>query len=529
MRAILQDNQWVYFDNITESEEDILWVELSASKPNQYIDTSNTLWDGVYRKYNRTQKRIARPLLGLLMKICQKFNLPLEIADFRPDWPYPVMHPDEIDNKLLPGITLDDHQVRAIRKAAVSECGIINLPTGGGKTEVMSGICRIIDCPTIIIAEQKVVIDQIKERLELRQVAEEVGLFYAGHKPTGQTIVVGSIQSLNAPTKTPLRPDRRDSDSDKAYAKRLEKWETSMKAFKTRRKNAKYLQEYVKKAEMILVDECDLATSDHYKKVFRHWFTGRRRYGFSGTPTDPSKPVEALVMQEHLGSIIAQETRQHLVSIGRIISCDYTMIGIGPFDQITEASTFDIAKEEHMVENDSFHRLIAQICKKYKGDGTLILVDREHLGQHLLNALSAVGLTSEFLYGKTPKKQRDRMLKAFEDRQIDVLIGGKLVNRGLDLAGGCENLIIASGGKLQSDFEQKIGRALRINKRGKSRVFDFFFRCNKHLYGHSKARLQTMVNNGYETRVIFPGGTISGEELISKRWRVPPKYLKKKT
>jgi superfamily II DNA or RNA helicase len=137
-----------------------------------------------------------------------------------------------------------------------------------------------------------------------------------------------------------------------------------------------------------------------------------------------------------------------------------------------------------------------------------------------VEAISAVGLTAHFIYGKTPKRRRDELLRSFERREFDVLVGGKIINRGLDLSGGCENLIIATGGKLQSEFEQKIGRALRLNRRGKSRVFDFFFRCNKYLYNHSKARLKVMVSLEYDSKVIFPGGVIDGTDLIKKKFRV---------
>jgi len=527
MRARIISNEWIYFDNITTHEESVLWDEFSVSIDTTYIDNDQMAWDGVYRKYNRAKKRIARPLLAMLNKICKKHNLPLEVVDEREPWEYKAWNADDVHKDILPGISLDDHQVRAIKKACKSDCGIIDVPTGGGKTEIACGICRVIDCPTVVIAEQKVVIDQFKERLELRKLDEEIGLFYAGEKPNGQKIVVGSIQSLQTPPKIRPKPSKKEDQSDKNYKDSLKRWENSVKAYKTRLKNAKYLQEYVKKAEMVIVDECDLATSKPYKNLFRHYFKGRKRFGFSGTPFDESKPVEALVVQEHLGSVISKETRANLVKIGRIISCDYNMIAIGPFDGIRDSSTYDIARQEHMVENDKFHKLIASIAKKYKGDGTLVLVDREPLGFSLIEAIEEVGLSAAFIYGKTPKKQRSESIKRFENREIDVLIGGKIVNRGLDLKGGCENLIIATGGKLRSEFEQKIGRALRRNKKGHSRVFDFYFRCNKHLYKHSKARLQVMTSLNYETKVIFPGGTIDGKKLINQNFRVSKKFFAK--
>jgi superfamily II DNA or RNA helicase len=183
-----------------------------------------------------------------------------------------------------------------------------------------------------------------------------------------------------------------------------------------------------------------------------------------------------------------------------------------------------------MTENVRFHRLVSGLClksKKEEGDGTLILVDRQELGHNLKKAIEQTGLRVEFIMGKTPQKKRKEVIAAFEKRELDVLIGGKIINRGLDLKGGCETLIVACGGKLQSDFRQKLGRAVRINKQGRSKVYDFFFRCNKYLYDHSKHRLKSVLAEGYNTRIVFPGGIIDGAELVKSRFQIKKKLLVK--
>jgi len=521
--AIIEDNQWIWFDNITDAEDEVLWINFSVTRPGAYIDPDQlNHWDGIFRKYNRSKKRMARPFLSMLRGVCEKNGLPLVIRDNRPKWDYEKMKPEEITPDFLPGITLDPHQVRGIKAALKVECGIADIPTGGGKSEMIAGICKAITCPTVIIADQRIVVEQLKERLELRDIIDEVGMFYAGEKPNGEQIVVGTIQSLTIPSKPPRIPTRSEKDTDKTYQKKMDRWEISCKGYKTRRRNSKKLQKYVKDAEMLLVDECDKATSDPFKNMFRHWFKGRRRYGFSGTPYDDAKPVEGMVMTEHLGSVIVKESRQELQRIGRIIPVDYYMFafGLDVPKGITNRTAYDIAYDEWMVDNTEYHKLIAGICKKYKGDGTLVLVDRENLGHNLVKSIRDVDLTVNFIYGKTPKRQRNERLREFERRESDVLIGGKIINRGLDLDGGCENLIVATGGKLRSDFIQKVGRAVRHNKRGRSRIFDFFFRCNKYLYEHSRSRLKSMIASGYKTTIIFPGGSVDGEQLVKSRFHI---------
>lgn len=529
MKAIIADNQYIYFDNITQHEDNVLWEEFSVARPGTYIDPNQRVqWDGVFRKYNRKKKRMARPLLALVIEVCKRHKLPLSIEDKRPIWDHKV---NECDLKadLLPGITLEQYQIDSIRKALENDCGIIALPTGAGKTEVACGICKLIDCPTVILADQTIVVEQMRSRLLLRDIKEEIGMFYAGHRPNGQTIVVGSIQSLAPPKKAPVPPKFTKGEDEREYSKKYIKYEAQLKAYETRKANAAELLQYIHNAEMLLVDECDKATSESYKTLFRYHFKGRKRYGFSGTPMDPAKPVEALVVQEHLGSIIHTVDRATLMALGRIIPCEYIMFNVGGYGDIKESSAYDIAINDFMVENTEFHELVYRIStnKLPDNDGVLILVDREALGNNLLEKFRSNGYRAEFIFGKTDKNARREAISDFEARKYQILIGGKIINRGLDLKGGCERLVIATGGKLQSDFEQKIGRALRLNKKGKSVIYDFYFRNNKYLYSHSKARLKIIDMIGYPSRVVFPNGVIDGSDLIRARFKVPSSSFSK--
>jgi len=529
MIARIVDNNYVYLYNITDAEDQIIWDEFSVSKPNAYVDASMyASWDGVYRKYNRAKKRIARPLLQHLIEVCKKRKLPLQIEDAREEWEYKVVEKEQINEDFLSGLQLESYQIEAIRSCVDNECGIIDVPTGGGKGELICGFCKAISCPTIILADQKIVVDQLKKRLELRDITKEVGLFYAGRRPNGQAIVVGLIQSLVMPKSPPKIPDRTDKDTDSTYNRKLKRYDSSVKAYKTRQKNVKILIQYIKKAEMIIVDECDKAASESFKHLFRHYYKGRRRYGMSGTPFDPEKPVEEMVLKEHLGSTIFKEYRKNVLAKGRIVPITYNMLAFGLEGSPSEGSAYDIAYDEHVISNEKFHKLITALCKKHQDVGKLILVDRKALGCALCDMLNANGMESVFIRGDTPIKERNEALKRFEKREFSVLIGGKIINRGLDLAGGSEVLILAGSNKQQSDLIQKVGRALRKNEKGRSIVYDFFFRCNRYLYDHAKRKLKIMVDEEFDTKVIFPGGILDGREFVNGKFRVDKRLFNRK-
>jgi superfamily II DNA or RNA helicase len=528
MRAVLRDNRQIHFENITQVEEDLVAAHFSLKieNHNKFIDpTQRGPWDGVYRRYNAKAQTLARPYLGDLAQMCNAQGLALDIVDTRPPWKYQPDDPEAITPDYLAGITLCDYQIRAIKAALRAEVGIIKSPTGSGKTEIIAALCKAIRCPTIIFADQLIIIDQIKERLELRDVLDEggAGLFYAGKTPAGQLVVIGSIASLQTPTKIPAEPIRQEFALESDYLKAKKKHEASLKGYRSRMKRSRQFQDLAKLAEMIIVDECDLAASNQYRQLFRYYCNARRRYGLSGTPFDDAKPLNNLYVREHLGSVIVEIERAEVQAAGRIIPITYYMLAFGLSTERTDASMFDLAYMEYVAENPEFHKLVKMICDTYPNDGVFILVDRDVLGKALEEYIPG----SKFIHGKTSPKKRTEVLEAFERRELKILIGGKILERGLDLDGGCETMIITTGGKIAGKLNQKIGRAVRRNKLGRGRVYDFYFMKNKHLYKHSQGRLKIVVNQlGYQTWVIFQDGQVlDGAKFIKSRFHLPKPKL----
>lgn len=513
MKARIVSNRDIVIDNITAWEEEIVRDRFTAIDPNaKYID--NYL---PKIRYNPATRRLARPFLGELKALCKVKDLALAIDDERPPSQYQPIPIEQIGNDFLSGITLKDFQVDAIKRVYVAECGIFSVTVGGGKGELIAAICKVIPCPTVIIAEQLIIIDQLRRRLMLRSVCEEPGLFYAGKMPSGELIIIGSIQSLVTPGSIPDKPECSNYKDEKRFLLACKRHEASLKGFRSRVKKSKLLHSLISKCDMILVDECDLAISKTYKSLFRYWFNGRRRYGFSGTPYDIAKPVEKLLLQEHLGSVIYHQSRDQVEATGLIVPIEYHMIAFGEDEDKQDAAAYDLAVNEYIVYNPEFHQAVKAICDLHPDEGTLILVDRDDLGY----AFEALIPGSALIHGMTPKKARPEILGRFERREIKVLIGGKNVRRGMDLAGGCENLVLATGGKLISEFEQRIGRARRRNSAGRARVYDFLFLCNRYLYAHSRGRLRAIVEMGHQSEVRFRNGVVDGAAFVRSRFRRP--------
>ena len=569
MLAKITDNHFIYLDQVTQGSEESLVKWFSVRDPRAYYLKSD--WDGYYRRYNAVKQRLALPFLAELIRCCKANQIPLQIVDERPAPKYPAPQPEQITADLLFNLKLEDYQVRALRTCCREEIGLISASTGSGKTELMCGLVKMFRCPTVIITEQIVVLEQIVERLAVRDVVhnDDIGVFCHGHMPEGNLVIVGSIQSLSSPTKPKLSDvkitkravlqrckewilKRTQSESNQPilyhiFPRKLAdalyespgglnklsgvyfgllrefclslQYERLLKWYKTRIQKAREIQGMVNKCELLLVDECDLSTANNYTTLFRKHFQGRRRYGFSATPTDPKKPVQNLLIKENLGSVISETLRDEVQSAGRIIPIKFFMFVVGP-DERNDSRTYDIALKEDIIENNAFHDIVAKIPESFPRDGTLILVDTspiEPLGAALEQRIEG----SKFIFGNTPKKQRREYIELFERRELTCLIGSKILKRGLDLDGGVENLVIIGGGAKWSDFDQKVGRAVRRNKRGWARVFGFFFLTNRYLYKHSRENLKALVSMGYEAKVFSGGTEIDGEKFIRSNYRQP--------
>jgi superfamily II DNA or RNA helicase len=268
------------------------------------------------------------------------------------------------------------------------------------------------------------------------------------------------------------------------------------------------------------VHNCDKAASTNYKDLFFKFFKGRYKYGFSGTPEDKKKPVEWLFLRERLGSIIYHIDRKDVEATGRIIPVKQVLIAVGEDGDRGDKTAYDIAENEQVIQNDDFHSLVAATVAHYPNDRTLIIVDTHEiksLGQALEKKIDG----SKFIFGQTATKERRAAIKSFEDGETRCLIGGKIIKRGLDLRGGADNVILIGGGTKWSNIDQMVGRAVRKNARGWCRVIGFYFMSNHYLYAHSREQLKAMVSMGYDTKVIFKNGIVSGADLIKSKFRVP--------
>lgn len=646
MQIIIENNRIIKLAQLFEEQERVIYNRFRVKDPKAFRKRAMKTgkWDGYYKFYDIRNQTLRKGYLKYLIELCIKYNFPFDIVDLRDKSKYPAPPPKSFDNQLIDGITAHKHQMRcwnsvcSAHRHQMFEIGTHFHPTGSGKSAMMAGIVKLMRCPTVIITDQTIVLNQLTKALKLFNVVhhDDIGEFYSGKMPEGNIVCIGSIAALRTPKKPMYskfnvklstlnkdfnkmlnnkkedlkkivtyngmlawmrsniidsvrskaeskKKEHRDSvkvllphdfkcwfeqvsnyvyeqindlvlnDEESAinvlgtnnvdiwketqpinncYEDELEKalsrfysfekeyyFKIALKSYHTLIAKTRELQEMVGECELLLVDEMDNAASGNYDELFDKWFNGRYIHGFSGTPYDNDKPVEKMVLEGRFGPIISSSKRKELEDIGQIQPIRYYMIQFGDISP-KDKTAFDIAEREIIIDNNEFHKVIVKLTNLYSDGKTLIVVDTSNI-EDIGCRLEELIPKSTFLYNKVSQTKRKKAIEDFENGNIKILIVSKIGKRGMDLGGGAHTQIIIGGGKLRSNFDQIIGRGVRKNDKGFTRVFDFYFTGNKYLLDHSRKKLRFVVDMGYTSNFIFNGKTIEAGKFIKSRFRLP--------
>lgn len=411
-------------------------------------------------------------LLNIILK--EAYSLGIECHNEIEESEISLEYPS-IDENLLEGITLRNYQSEGISSALAHKRGIIQVHTGGGKTEMMIGVSRyLLDNSTmniLICVPTTNLLYQTYDRILSRGISEEeVSLLGDGNIiDAKRRIVVATVQS--------------------AY-KRLDNYGEYM--------------EWLENVDCLMMDEA------HHSKC-RTWSTLIDRVapeyllGFSAEPfhRDKEHIVSDLILRGLLGPVIHRVTIDYLVAHGYlskpyVLAVDTKCKG-NMYQVIDWAVVNKSCIVNNTLRNDTIKEIAATLIDENKKP--LILVQQIAHGQSLAESLSKLGYSvymmtggrsiTVFLDGRIIDKYKDnenRVIKEFNEGRIDALIGTSTLDEGVDIP-SLSAVILAGGGKGRLKNIQRIGRSLR-SKSGTntSYVIDFRDKFNVVTNSHFKKR-----------------------------------------
>lgn len=374
----------------------------------------------------------------------------------------------------------------------IAECGrgILNYPTGTGKTIMMAKIIAHLKRTALIIVPSLTLLNQTSKSFKEMFGAGNVGRVGDMEWDIEHPIIVATQQSLYA----------RLSNQPELF------------------------RDLVGRFDILFIDEChhvSLGQSDFVKKdgqwqrrttpANSWWQVGISipayyRFGMSATVDDDVNGQ--FLLETVTGPVIAKMSISEGIERKVLVAAKVTMIRLkeprySSWKRVYSMGTLitEGAYECNILENAERNELIVKIAdsRRRAGKRVLVLIDLVEKHGKILNSLIP---DSIFLFGDIGRKGREEGLREFRESDGKVLVG-TIFKEGFDCP-EIDCLIIAGGGLKESNVIQKIGRVLRASP-GKevAEVWDFYDEDGSMCEKHSKARLKVYKREGkYEVNIV---------------------------
>jgi DNA repair protein RadD len=400
-----------------------------ASDPEKYIEQMNKLKEETKQCLIQYENGQAYTFSGLWKDLHNRFGWEVENRI-----EYPV-EPRDIPWKTPPKYDLRYYQENAVNALLAARHAAISLPTGSGKSAVISSICKRNPVKTVIMAPLASIAEQLYQQFLSQFGKKYVGKFGDGKKESDKLFTVAVAQSLT----------------------RIEK---GSKAWTDFQKVDQFISD---ESHTVPADTFEAVCSDLLKNAPNRFFVSATQLRSDGSE---------LLLKGITGPIVYSKGFRDLVDEGFLanpifkifkVPCTY---GVGRKD----------AKEEtrlQLYRNPSVNALAAKIAAQMVNSLNLqviILIDEFKQFELLKNYLTVPfsfahgGATAdhkEFLPEEYWKPDNEQIVKDFNSGKIRCLIGTSAISTGVDLLPvGC--VIYLQGGTSEIKVKQGIGRGTRL-------------------------------------------------------------------
>lgn len=361
-------------------------------------------------------------------------------------------------NKFL----LFDYQVDFTNQMLKYNRGVIQAPTGAGKTAIMMSILKSIPpgVPTLVLCNKKQLVEQ--NYMELTKWGfKNVGRLYDSiHQPN--VLTCATWQSLH------------------------------------------HIERLLPHIKAIVVDEIHEMMSKETKLIYPKLTGAVVRAAVSATPFKHGGKDEEhkFFVKGHFGPVFKTTSEladeQGILQTEKLQEAGILSKSKCVFYRIKEPdlkyAVYADAVKQGIAENWHLHQIIQRLVKTLSGR-TLILVERIEHGDALHGLLGG----SLWVQGKDTLETRREVIKQLKvdsGNVIGIATQG-IFNTGINVY--CHNFINAAGGKAEHVIKQRIGRGLRpASDKDSLNYYDFYFENNEYLERHSKKRFKILQKDGHD-------------------------------
>ena len=438
------------------NKEDIFLIKPWLSYPEVF-------WkQGPYRKERKEyQKSLMGKdgifLTGFIPKIineAKKKNISIE-------WKGSMDYIEPTSNEpKLKGITFrPEDQLPLIRTALVEQRGVLQAPTGLGKTILSLGIMSCFEESNILfLCHEKTLMNQTyNEMIDKGFDKKEISRVGGGYHEDIKRITIAMMQTFK-----------------------------------------KYTAESAEFFDIVFIDEADLAMSPGgtYHKILTNLLAPVR---FGLTATLPNEQSHRLVLEGLIGPVIGQLSIKTGVDLGLLAKPIIKIKKIPYSYAIRELRSYKDVYTKGIVENKVRNDIIVEETIKLMQEGktVLVLIKIIEHGHILSEIFKEKGYNVPFVWGKTEGEERNVMKNALQQKNLKCLIASAVYTRGINIP-SLGAVVVAALEKSDVQTLQKIGRGLRkTDDKDSVIILDFFDESHPYLIAHFGARISLYCEEGW--------------------------------
>ena len=369
--------------------------------------------------------------------------------------------------------TLWGHQSEAVGAVLKYERGVIQIPTSGGKSSVLSAVCKLVPEPAVILINNKSIAKQLHDEVEA-MLGEDVGLIMGGvFEPRRVTIAMTqsliSLLSLDKKSKKEKIPALPEA------------------------------VEFANRIRVLLMDECHHASSDTWYTLCNYMKNAYYRVGVTGTAFMRASGDDLLLIGA-TGGLIHEIPEQELISLGIIARPIIHWYRIPEPNNIPEDAKYQDVYNLGVVNNLYLNRFAAMKIKEKYDNGSQILVLFRFL-DHIKNMEAELddGIEYEVLTGEDDLDRREMVKSRFITGKLKVILASGVFDEGVSIE-NIDDLFRMGLGKGDTQSKQQVGRSQRL-KKGKPQechIHDFLHTTHRFLTEHTFAHFKLYRDLGYE-------------------------------
>ena len=229
------------------------------------------------------------------------------------------------------------------------------------------------------------------------------------------------------------------------------------------------------KFDFIIIDEAHHAVANSYQKLWEYC-PDAKKLGVTATPWRMNNSGFAQIFDAYIPSMSIKD----FIQKGWLATYQYYSIPTSSelVKSIESIREFDIEgdyKNSALVEVCDTSKIRAQLYDSYEKNvlgkkGIIYSISREH-SEHICLQYRSRGVAIENIDSKTPAKVREKVIQAFRNGEIDIIVNVDIFSEGFDCP-DIEFIQLARPTKSLVKYIQQVGRGLRKNGDKKCIILD---------------------------------------------------------